>query len=136
LNVLARPVVDVHAHVTPQRFQRVVLEGGQWFGLTPDVGELHNPKNRWSPERRIEEMDRLGVDVQLVSPTDGFYQYRLPPETTAAIARECNDEVADMVRDRPDRFRGLGTLPMQDVDLALPNGSAPSCSCTRAPQPR
>ena len=112
-------IIDVHAHVTPQRFQRAVLAGHLWHGLGPDEGELENPKNRWDPARRVEEMDRLGVDVQLVSPTDCFYQYRLPPATTAAIATDCNDEVAEMVRDRPDRFMGLGTLPLQDIDLAI-----------------
>jgi aminocarboxymuconate-semialdehyde decarboxylase len=105
--------------VTPQRFQRAVLAGEIWHGLGPDEGELDNPKNRWDPERRVEEMDRLGVDVQLVSPTDCFYQYRLAPATTAAIAADCNDEVAEMVRDRPGRFRGLGTLPLQDIELTI-----------------
>ncbi len=112
-------VIDVHAHVTPQRFQRAVLAGSDWHGLTPADGELENLKNRWGPERRIEEMDALGVDVQLLSPTDCFYQYHRDPATTARIAAECNDEVAEMVRDRPTRFLGLGTLPMQDVDRTV-----------------
>jgi aminocarboxymuconate-semialdehyde decarboxylase len=112
-------VVDVHAHVTPQRFQRVVLAGGEWHGLRPDTGELDNLRNRWQPDRRIEAMDRLGVDVQLISPTDGFYQYHREPEMTARIAAECNDEIAEMTAAHPDRFLGLGTLPMQDVDRAI-----------------
>lgn len=112
-------VIDVHAHVTPQRFQKVVLSGDDWYGLTPADGELDNLKNRWLPERRIEEMDRLGVDVQLLSPTDCFYQYHREPEVTARIANECNEEVAEIVRDHPARFMGLGTLPMQDVERAI-----------------
>jgi aminocarboxymuconate-semialdehyde decarboxylase len=93
--------------------------GADWFGLKPDTGELDNLRNRWLPERRIEEMDRLGVDVQLISPTDGFYQYHRDPEVTARIAAECNDEMAEMAVDRPDRFMGLGTLPMQAVERAV-----------------
>ena len=116
---MAGRVIDVHAHVTPQRFQRAVLSGADWFGLKPDTGELDNLRNRWLPERRIEEMDRLGVDVQLISPTDGFYQYHRDPEVTARIAAECNDEMAEMAVDRPDRFMGLGTLPMQAVEGAV-----------------
>lgn len=111
-------VIDVHAHVTPQRFQRAVLAGEDWHGMTAADGELDNPPNRWLPERRIEEMDAIEVDVQVVSPTDVFYQYDRDPQTTAAIARDCNEEVAEMVRDHPDRFMGLGTLPMQDVERA------------------
>ena len=108
----------MHAHVTPQRFQEVVLAGDHWHGMTADDGELDNLLNRWKPDQRLEEMDRLGVDVQVVSPTDVFYQYWREPAHTAQIAADCNEEVAEMVRDHPDRFMGLGTLPMQDIELA------------------
>jgi aminocarboxymuconate-semialdehyde decarboxylase len=111
-------IIDVHAHVTPQRFQEVVLAGDHWHGMTADDGELDNVVNRWKPDRRIEEMDRIGVDVQVVSPTDVFYQYDRDPRQTAQIAAEANEEIAEMVRDYPDRFMGLGTLPMQDVERA------------------
>ena len=112
-------IVDVHAHVTPQRFQRAVLGGEDWHGMTAADGELDNLPNRWKPERRIEEMDAIEVDVQVVSPTDVFYQYDRDVEQTKLISRECNEEVAEMVRDHPDRFKGLGTLPMQDPEAAI-----------------
>jgi aminocarboxymuconate-semialdehyde decarboxylase len=111
-------VIDVHAHVTPQRFQRVVERGDDWHGMTEADGELGNPKNLWKPDRRLEEMDELGVDMQVVSPTDVFFQYDRDPRVTALIAAEANEEVAEMVRDHPRRFMGLGTLPMQDVERA------------------
>lgn len=112
-------VVDVHAHLTPQRFQRAVADGGRWHGMTDADGELWNPRNLWGPERRIEEMDELGVDVQVVSPTDCFYQYHRQPRVTARIAAEANDEIAETVQAHPTRFLGLGTLPMQDPALAV-----------------
>jgi aminocarboxymuconate-semialdehyde decarboxylase len=87
--------------------------------MTSADGELGNPKNRWGIERRLETMDQLRIDVQLVSPTDVFYQYQQDPEVTATISREANDEIAEMTRAHPERFWGLGTLPMQDVDRAL-----------------
>ena len=112
------PVIDVHAHVTPQRFQAAVRDGGTWHGMTAEAGELGNPANLWTPERRIEEMDADGVDVQVVSPTDCFYAYERDAAQTAAIAADANEEMAEMVRDHPTRFLGIGTLPMQDVALA------------------
>jgi aminocarboxymuconate-semialdehyde decarboxylase len=112
-------IIDVHAHVTPQRFQKAVLSGSDWHGMTAADGELDNPKNRWLPDRRIEEMDEMGVDVQMVSPTDCFYQYDRDPAITTRIAAECNDEVAAMVLNHSSRFMGLGTLPMQDVERAI-----------------
>jgi aminocarboxymuconate-semialdehyde decarboxylase len=86
--------------------------------MTEDDGELDNPKNLWTIKRRIEEMDRMEVDTHMVSPTDVFYQYNRTPEVTAEIAAECNDEISELSRDHPNRFIGLGTLPMQDTDLA------------------
>jgi aminocarboxymuconate-semialdehyde decarboxylase len=87
--------------------------------MTTEHGELGNPKNLWDVDRRLEEMDRLRIDVQLVSPTDVFYQYEQEPEVTERIAAEANEEIAGMVRDHPTRFMGLGTLPMNDPDRAV-----------------
>jgi aminocarboxymuconate-semialdehyde decarboxylase len=80
---------------------------------------LDNPKNLWTTERRIEEMDKYGLDTQMVSPTDVFYQYNREPDVTAKIASECNEEISELARYHPDRFIGLGTLPMQDIPSAI-----------------
>ena len=112
-------IIDVHIHLTPHRFSEVALKGETWYGMTADYGELDNPKNLWTTEQRLEEMDRIGLDTQMVSPTDVFYQYNQELEVTAKIARECNEEISELVRDYPDRFMGLGTLPMQDIPLAV-----------------
>lgn len=112
-------IVDVHAHVTPRCFSDVVLAGGDWHGMTVEDGELHNPMNRWTLQQRIEAMDADGIDVQLTSPTDVFYQYHREPGDAAAIARAVNDEVAEMVRAQPRRIAGLATVPMQDTGLAV-----------------
>ena len=87
--------------------------------MTSDGGELHNPMNLWSIDQRIEAMDADGIDVQLTSPTDVFYQYHQDPQVAARIASAVNDEVAEMVRARPARIAGLATVPMQDTDLAV-----------------
>ena len=113
-------IIDVHCHCTLQRFQKAVLvDGTDWHGMTSADGELGNERNLWDVARRIEAMDEMRIDIQLVSPTDVFYQYHQEPEVTEQIAREANEEIAGMVRDHPRRFMGLGTLPMQDPDRAL-----------------
>jgi len=113
------PVVDLHAHWTPNRYREAIAARGEWHGLDAGVGELENSGFVMTAEERIADMDALGVDMQLVSPTDGFYQYSNAPETTAAIARESNDDITELVERHPDRFAGLGTLPMQDVPAAV-----------------
>jgi aminocarboxymuconate-semialdehyde decarboxylase len=112
-------IIDVHAHLTPERFRRAVDEGRDWHGLGPEYGELDNPRNLWNAAQRLEEMDALGVEVQVVSPTDCFYQYGLEPRITAEIAADANEEIAELVRAHPSRFMGIGTLPMQAPDLAI-----------------
>ena len=111
--------IDIHAHSTPQCFQRAVLAGHDWHGMTAADGELFNPRNAWTPEQRIADMDSLGVDVQVVSTSPGFYQYHQEPAVATAIARDCNDEVRQMTLDYPQRLAGLALLPMQDIPAAV-----------------
>lgn len=112
-------VIDLHSHLTPQRFQAAVRAGTTWHGLTSAVGELQVPGFRRTLDERLADMDALGVDVQVVSPNAGFYQYANDPALTLLIARDCNDEIAEMIAAHPDRFAGLGTLPMQDIPSAV-----------------
>jgi aminocarboxymuconate-semialdehyde decarboxylase len=113
------PIIDVHAHVTPERFKEAIRTQGHWYGIPAAAGELHLGGFAKGLSERYAEMDELGVDMQMLSPTIGFYQYGNDLETTTTIARECNDEVAQMVAADPERFCGVGTLPMQDVDAAI-----------------
>ncbi len=112
-------VTDLHAHVTPQRFRDAIRDGRTWHGLDESVGELDVPGFRKPVDVRLRDMDEMGVDIQAVSPNAGFYQYDNDPAVAAEIARECNDEIAEMCSAHPSRFVGLGTLPMQDVPAAI-----------------
>jgi aminocarboxymuconate-semialdehyde decarboxylase len=116
---LTVPIIDVHAHVTPERFKSAIAAEGTWFGVGPAAGELDRGGFAKSLDERIADMDALGVDMQLVSPTVGFYQYSNDLDVTKRIARECNDEIAEMVAEHPTRFAGLATLPMQDLPSAI-----------------
>ena len=124
--------IDIHAHVTPQCFWRATENGGDWHSLRRErdakggevavVGGRRQslpPRARWTPEERIADMDSLGVDVHVVSPYVGFYNYQLDSAVAAATSRATNDEIAGMVKGWPQRFAGLGTLPMQDVKSAV-----------------
>ena len=111
--------IDLHAHVTPLCFQREVLNGRTFHGMTAAYGELFNPRNAWTPEQRILDMDSMGIDVQVVSSNVSFYMYDADVSTTTAIARDCNNEIGEMIQEYPGRFSGLATLPMQDVPAAI-----------------
>lgn len=79
-----------------------------------DVGE-----NCWSPEKRIEECDAVGVKVQVLSTVPVMFSYWAKPADGAEVARFLNDHIAEVVSAFPLRFVGLGTVPMQDTDLAI-----------------
>ena len=112
-------VIDVHNHVNPRPFLDAMRAGHDWYGFTADHGELENPRNHWTIEERIAEMDQLGVDMQALTVYGGFNTYDRDPKLTEAVVRICNDEIAAMVDEYSDRFVGLGILPMQDVDASV-----------------
>lgn len=112
-------IIDVHAHWVPYEYRRAVAEVGLWHGLDGGPGELDLTGMHMTVEERVADMDALGVDMQMLSPQAGFYQYELPASTTKVIARETNDAIAAIVEQYPTRFCGVGTLPMQQVDIAI-----------------
>jgi aminocarboxymuconate-semialdehyde decarboxylase len=77
------------------------------------------PKARWNPEERLADMDSLGVDVHVLSPYSGFYNYPLDTGVAIATSKDSNDEIGQTTKTWPDRFAGLATLPMQDVKAAI-----------------
>ena len=110
--------IDIHAHLTPQCFIRAMGEGREWHGVKP--GEMRvGPRNSWTPEQRIDDMNSLGVDVHVVSTFSFYYYYDRDAQVISAMHRECNDEVNQMTVDYPDRFKGMAIIPMQDVNLAI-----------------
>jgi aminocarboxymuconate-semialdehyde decarboxylase len=70
-------------------------------------------------DQRIADMDALGVDVQAISPSPGQYFYFVPPELGRDAARMVNDGIAAAVARHPDRLVGMGTAPLQNVDMAV-----------------
>ena len=114
-------VIDIHAHISPPAFAESMETGENWHGITAEAVPAHryNPRTTWSVEQRLADMDSLGVDVQVLSTNAVLYNYDKDVDATVAMARDCNDHVAELVRDRPERFAGLATLPMQDVGAAI-----------------
>ncbi len=122
--------IDIHAHIAPLAASRLP-EGQTWHGFTrQEMNGRHflvqGNKRQWlhpayslTADERIAYMDSVNVDVQVLTTWVGMYNYDLPADLGASIARECNDYVAELARSRPDRFAGMATLPMQDVNKAV-----------------
>ncbi|MCI0810428.1 MAG: amidohydrolase family protein, partial [Chloroflexi bacterium] len=113
--------IDIHAHVTPVGFVEAGKRGEDWHGMPLDAMNVHrnNPKTYWTPEERLADMNSLGVDVQVLSTNAYFYNYDGDPGTVSLMTQECNNYVAELVKDHPDRFSGFSTLPMQDIKASI-----------------
>lgn len=79
--------------------------------------EIDRPKLT-DPAVRLAEMDRLGIDIQIVSPSPAHYNYTAPAELARDCARLVNDEIAALVARHPDRLAGMGTVPLQNGEMA------------------
>lgn len=100
------------------------LAQGNWHNL--DV-EVINPAgarateglyvNLMDTQARLREMDRLGIDVQILSLTAPGVQL-LRPDRAVALAELANDRLAAVVRSAPGRFGGLASFAPQDPAAA------------------
>jgi aminocarboxymuconate-semialdehyde decarboxylase len=124
--------IDVHTHVVPERFP--AYAGKNRDVPWPSMADAHACHKHvmisgkvyrtvvdgsWSVPRRIEEMGRQRVARQALSPMPELLSYWLPLDDAKALIRYLNEQIAEMVAAAPDRFVGLGCVPLQDIDAAL-----------------
>jgi aminocarboxymuconate-semialdehyde decarboxylase len=69
-------------------------------------------------EQRIADMDAMGVDMQVLSPSPSQYYYWADPDLARQVVRTQNEHVAEVCARHPDRLVGLGTLALQHPALA------------------
>jgi len=118
--------VDCQSHLfAPELVKFMLKRKEQPYAYEKDgatyvvVGEWHRRlrDNHMDVDAKIAAMDEAGIEMTALSINDPG------PELFGAEGREAsrivNDFIAGVVRDHPDRFFGLMTLPLQDMDLAL-----------------
>jgi aminocarboxymuconate-semialdehyde decarboxylase len=123
--------IDIHCHVRYERAAAMVEGNPQvsrWFletSANPGSREINRQNGvrtaaqGASPEKRIEDMDRMGIDIQAISPAPRQTYYGADPDLGLEASRAINDFIADICGRYPDRFVGLGTVPFQAPELAL-----------------
>jgi aminocarboxymuconate-semialdehyde decarboxylase len=124
--------IDLHTHVIPETWEDYAARygGGRWPRLmhrdlcratimTGDTAFREVTDRSWRPERRIEDMDRLGIDRQALSPPPVMFCYWAEARAGQAFARMQNENVAAIVLRHPRRFVGMATVPLQDTALAI-----------------
>lgn len=76
-------------------------------------GRLIDPE-----DRRLREMDAHGMEMMILSLNAPAVQAIPNVARAAEVARRANEDLAEKVARRPDRFQGLAALPLQDPELA------------------
>ncbi len=75
--------------------------------------------NCWEPADRIKDMQATEVDVQVISTIPVLFNYWAKPEHGLETSKFLNDHICQCVETHPQHFIGLGTVPMQDPELAI-----------------
>jgi aminocarboxymuconate-semialdehyde decarboxylase len=123
-------LVDMHAHVIPSALEPV----GSGDHRGPRIGPCEDPHARllendrgmkfkaidafYTGERRLEELDRSGVDAEVVSPMPPLLDYALTAPEGLELTRRVNEFVVSLCEADRRRLHGMGMVPMQAPELA------------------
>jgi len=124
-------VVDLHSHFFPERWPDLAERFGtpDWPWMRRDSADHamvmmgareFRPITSacWDPAVRLADMDRDGVDLQVVSATPVLFAYGRPAEHAMECARIFNDALLELCAGGGGRLVPIGQVPLQDTDLA------------------
>ena len=121
-------IVDCQSHIFPRQYAELLTRntntlqttGGDGVYLI-DYGGVQRFRlnlDDYSPARKLADMDANGVDISVISvniPTPDM----LEPDLALEGARICNDAIAELCAQHPERFIGIASLPLNDPPAAL-----------------
>jgi predicted TIM-barrel fold metal-dependent hydrolase len=103
-------IIDLHQHVIPDFYWEASNEGGN------AAGGINPP--RWSLDGAIAYLDEAHIDVAVPSISTPGVHFG-DDAAARVLARRVNEYLAELKRDRPDRFGGFAVLPLPDVEGTL-----------------
>jgi len=122
--------VDLHCHVHTPAADEMAKKGDRPADVTARYGDprtierqkqlrIELDRKLTSVEQRLADMGRMGIDVQAISTSPMQYYYGLDTDLGRQTSRIINQRLAEIVASHPDRFVGLGTVPLQAPELAV-----------------
>jgi aminocarboxymuconate-semialdehyde decarboxylase len=123
--------IDIHTHVLADATVKLMQKEIPSLGLKMAPYDADNavcevagvayrpfPRGGHDIERRFKDMDAAEVDMHLLSAAPQTWLYGQEAAVGIAGATIQNDEIARLVKEHPERFSGIATLPMQAPDKA------------------
>lgn len=104
--------IDLHQHFVPDRYRNALAAAG----ITRPDGMAGVPA--WSDAEAIAMMDRLGIETAFVSISSPGVNFS-GPELARELARQTNEDAAQLVARYPGRFGFFAVTPLPDVEAAL-----------------
>lgn len=124
--------IDVHAHILTEETMKLLNKEAPGFNLKltdvdADFGTMHFgavsykkfPRGGWDVDKRLADMDKAQYDLQVLSVIPQTVAYDEDPSLALTMSQVQNDQIAALVKKHPDRFVGLGTIPLQSPDAAV-----------------
>lgn len=124
-------LADAHAHVIPGSFPAAPsgCDPADWPAMEPSSDDgarvlasgpmRFTARDVWfDAERRLAASEASGLDAEVVSPFPPLLNYRLSSGPGLDLARVVNEYIAGLCAAAPGRIYGLGTVPLQDPDVA------------------
>jgi aminocarboxymuconate-semialdehyde decarboxylase len=125
------PIVDTHTHFIPMELVELVRRGEGPTDLSlierdrEDPLIVHANGLRYpvfplfhDAEAKLEQMDRDGIDVSVVSLSPSLFLYWVEPEATANVHRAINDAAAAFAERGRGRLPAMATVPLNDPPAA------------------
>ena len=124
--------IDIHTHIIPDNLPNFTKKFGYEGFVRLDKKNkseanmvLFNENfrtiqcNCWNPKIRLDEMQNLDIDIQVISPIPIMFSYWAEPKDALEQSQLINDFISDVCIKYPKKFIGLGTIPMQSIDYSL-----------------
>jgi len=124
-------VIDLHSHFFPETWPDFAarfgspdwpwlkhLGGGKAMVMVGDHEFRPIGAACWDVEVRLADMDRMGIDHQVISATPVLFAYGRAPAEAAEVAKIMNDAALEMVARGRGRLHALCQVPLQDIDAA------------------